>query len=120
VTIDRFLDRFDPATYADDEPVCLFLVEGVGGDTEVWVPERLWHRLQAIASAYHLHLLPVLGWSRDPRFINAQQCQTLVDELEFVATVVDDALLNALIQELVKLCFGARGASRNALGVEHP
>lgn len=109
---------FDPATYAEDPPVRVFLVEGV--DDGFWLPERLWPRLQGIASAYQLHLLPVLGWSIEPRFLNAQQCLTLLDELEFIATVVDDGLLASAIEGVARQARNARGAAKNALGFEFP
>ncbi len=114
----RYDDRFDPRRYADDPPVRVFLVEGVGVDDEFWLPERLWARIVAIASAYELHLLPVLGWSDEPRFLNAQQSLGLLDELEFVAAQVDDGLLDTVIEGIVRQVRKARGASKNALGID--
>lgn len=117
--MERFEDRFDPKRYADDPPVRVFLVEGVVGDDELWLSERLWRRIVAIASAYELHLLPVLGWSDEPRFLNAQQFLGLLDELEFVATQVDDGLLDTVIKDVAQLARNARGAAKNALGFEY-
>lgn len=117
--MNRYADRFDPTRYADDPPVRVFLVEGVGFDDEFWLPERLWARIQGIASAYELHLLPMLGWSEEPRFLNAQQCLGLLDELEFVATQVDDGLLDTVIEGIVRQIRKARGASKNAIGFEY-
>ncbi len=115
----RYSDRFDPNRYADDPPVRVFLVEGVVGDDGLRISERLWHRLLAIASAYERHLLPVLGWSHERRFLNPQQCLGLLDELEFVATQVDDELLDIAIEGLARQARKARGASKNALGFEY-
>ena len=117
--MDRFADRFDPKRYADDPPVRVFLIESVVADDEFWISERLWRRIVAIASAYELHLLPILGWSDEPRFLNAQQCLGLLDELEFVATQVDDELLDTVIEGIARQARKARGASKNALGFEY-
>jgi hypothetical protein len=116
--MERYADRFDAKRYSDDPPVRLFLVESVGVEDEFWLPERLWGRLQRIASAYELHLLPVLGWSDEPQFLNAQQCLGLLDELEFVANQVDDSPLDTVVEGIVRQARKAQGASKNALGIE--
>ncbi len=118
MSIDRFLDRFEVRTYEHDEPILLFLVESRGAEEDCSVPERLWHRLHAIASAYELHLLPVMGWSSDPCFLNATQCESLIDELEFVGAVVDDPVLHGVVRDVVGLASRTRGASKAALGIE--
>lgn len=119
MTQDRFADRFDPTTYTDEEPVHLWLVESTDAD-EIWVPEVLWHRLRMVATGYQLHLLPVLDGSTDPVFLNAPQCDALIDEVDFVATLVDDALLMDVLSRVRRLATGARSASKNALGIEFP
>ncbi len=119
MTQERFADRLDPATYADEEPVRLWLVEGTPAD-ELYLPEALWHRLRMVAAAYHLHLLPILDGLSDPVFLSASQCGALVDETDFVAARVDDALLMEVISAVRQLATRARGASKNALGIEFP
>ncbi len=71
----RYEDRLDPATYADDPVVGWF-----SGDppAERWVPERLVDRLRALGSACELHLLPLLPGSV-PLSLNGVQVRNLVD-----------------------------------------
>lgn len=115
----RYADRFDRAMYADEEPVHLWLVEST--DTrDAWIPEPLWHRLRMVAAAYDLHLLPVLDGSSDPVFLNATQCAALVDEIDFVAALVDDPLLMTELAAVRHLVTSTRGASKNAVGIEFP
>ena len=65
----EFADRFLDPTYANNEPVQLF----VPGGADRWVPERLWWRLVALATAYEVHLLPHLPGTTEAQFLNAQQ-----------------------------------------------
>lgn len=117
---EQFNDRFDGDTYSSDEPVRVWLVEEYGPDNEFYVSESLWRRVRLIASAYDLHLLPLLDGSTDPVFLNAKQCETLVDESTFIGSVVDDDLVQTLADRLRGMAIRARGASKNALGVEFP
>lgn len=80
---DRFDDRLDAATYEDDEVVGVF--ESDPGESDsLWLSERLFCRLTAVANGYELHTPPMLGGS-DPVRLNQQRCQSLLDELAFVA-----------------------------------
>ncbi len=86
----RYSDRFQASTYVDDEPVGVFTE--VDDPEGIWVPERLFGRLTAVARAYDLHLLPMLG-GHEPVTLNRQQVQTVLDELDLVrAIVAGDAL----------------------------
>lgn len=90
--MDRYTDRFDESRYADDERVRVFDYS-YADDSEVWIPERIWGRLAAIGSAYELHYLPMLGGEPEVRTWDAVQAQTILDELAFIADVVEDSLL---------------------------
>ena len=99
--MDHFRDRLAAARYAQDEPVT---VSAAGREHDV--PERLFSRVQQIASAYELHLLPALDMytqtTLDPR-----QCTTLAEELAFVEGRVDDPLLAkhvGAIREMAAQC----------------
>ncbi len=83
------------------------------------VPERLFVRAQCIARAYELHLLPTIDIKRKTKLARAQ-CELLLDEIAFVATVSNDELLEAhlrRIQEIVAAC--ARHPER-VLSIEGP
>lgn len=90
VTAARFADRLDAATYEDDEVVGVF-ENDPGEPDSLWLSERLFHRLTAVAKGYELHTLPMLGGS-DPVRLNQQRCQSLLDELAFIAERLDDPL----------------------------
>lgn len=82
----RYADRFDAATYAGDEPVGVFVSED--DPDAVWVPERLFERLSFVGRAYSLHLLPLLG-GHEPVTLQCAQIENLLDEVAFVATLLD-------------------------------
>jgi len=101
---DGFADRFLDSTYADDEPVHVFISDG--GDR--WIPERIWSRLVNLGRAYETHLLPLLPASPEPQFLNDQQVANLIDEVEFVGSIISDPLLIASIADLLPLLAEAR------------
>jgi hypothetical protein len=94
----RYADRFAASAYADDEPVGVFVSED---DLDaVWVPERLFFRLKAVAEGYELHLLPLLG-GREPMTLNADQMHNLLDELDFLrALLTADQLIAEQVERL--------------------
>lgn len=96
MVMEEYKDRFVAETYSDDEPVC-FGIRLRGKEVE-WLtdmPEILFNRCQSIARAYSLHLLPSINYYQPTRLSKAQ-CQTLVSELEFIQSVVNDSLLEKL------------------------
>src|SRR5437773_5107562 len=103
--VSRNDDRFLAETYANDEPVGVGLSSEVAAGTSsysLWIPERLFARLQFLAKAYELHLLPVL----DPHGKNEltrPQAEALADELAFINGFVDDDLLASYIGRLAEL-----------------
>ena len=119
---DALTDRFEVQTYADDEPVRVYRPDRYGLDDDgVWIPERLWDRLLHIGAAYQLHLLPLLDGTTNPVFLNPVQVEGLLQELRFVASIVDDRLLRSLVSSLVALTgLESQGASKDSLGVEFP
>ncbi|MGB7051276.1 MAG: hypothetical protein WBG41_06890 [Acidimicrobiales bacterium] len=113
--------RFDAGAYASDEPVHVFRCDRYGpADHGLWIPERLWHRLQCLGTAYELHLLPLLG-GPDILFLNSQQVEGLNSELEFVAETVNDHLVASHIDALISLSLlPSQGASKDMIGIEFP
>lgn len=116
--LDRYADRFDASTYADDPSVRVFAVEAAGQDGEFWLPERLWQRVYLIGCAFELHVLPTVTWQSEPVFLNSLQCENLLDELEFVSHAVEDALMMTVLNGIAGVARQARGAPENALGIE--
>ena len=66
----EYQDRFDASRYAGDEGVSLTL-DGAA-EASVTMPERLFRRAQQIASAYELHLLPVIDYYGEVRLKREQ------------------------------------------------
>jgi hypothetical protein len=100
VPIDRFASRLDPDTYAhDDEVIGVF--EMTPGDSDaLWLSARLFRRLTLIARAYELHALPLLD-DPEPVVLNRSRCESLVDEIEFVGSLLNDPLTIRLAQSVV-------------------
>jgi hypothetical protein len=90
VTIDRFSDRLDAETFSDGPVVGVFESNPSEQDA-LWLSERLFGRLVLVAKAYELHTLPLLGGT-DPVRLGRAQCQSLLDELTFVADRLNDPL----------------------------
>jgi hypothetical protein len=106
---DRFGDRLDPATYAQDEPV------GAGTSPDfsgwVYVSDRLFARMQHLARAYDLHVLPGLH-PYDRNELDHDRTASLIDELEFLTEVVNDPVL---LEAITVLRNAASLATRNPL-----
>jgi hypothetical protein len=112
-----FDDRFMASTYESDEPVEIEL-DPTG--IRATIPERLFRRIQHIAIAYELHLLPVVDVYTRTTFVKAQ-CPGLFDELTFIGTVIrDDLLLSQLahFRDAVASCIRSPGEAR--LVIEGP
>lgn len=91
MTKDRYSDRLDPATYEDDNgTVGIFEVSPDEPDS-LWLSDRLFHRLTGVAVAYGLHTLATMRDLNDDR-LNRARCETLLDELAFVAERLNDPL----------------------------
>lgn len=97
VTPDRFADRLDPATYANDDGHVGVFESDPAEEDSLWISERLFQRLAAVATAYELHTLPMLGGS-DPVTLSRARCESLLDELAFVADRLDDPLAASTAQ----------------------
>ena len=127
---DEFDDLFLSSTYAEDEPIRIFIPgdrdrrvpDFIPRDRYGWVPERLWGRLVALGLAYQLHLLPLLAATTEPQFLNAQQVSTLDDELQFLTRVARDELLAAVVDQFRTVLLDAqqRSTEDDALGIEGP
>jgi len=99
VTPDRFADRLDAATYEHDDDVVGVFEPDSGDEDSLWLSARLFGRLTAVASAYELHTLPMVGGS-EPVQLNRHRCESLLDELTFVAERLDDPLAVSTAQAI--------------------
>jgi hypothetical protein len=117
-----FGDRLETARYAEDPLVHIFRCDRVGPDGEgLWIAERVWDRARLVGAAYEMPLLSLLDGSTDPVFLNDVQCRRLETELRFVGELVADAVLEALVGQLISLLNqDSHGASKDAIGIEFP
>jgi hypothetical protein len=112
-----FVDRLAVETYADDEPVRVFSPET---ETEAWVPERLFERLQALAKGYQLHVATLVA-EQGLSFLNVAQAQNFGDELAFLGDVTNDPALHEQIKAISAVVSdGANRASKAAVGFDWP
>ena len=88
---DRFADRLDASTYEeDDQTVGVFESDPAEQDS-LWLSGRLFHRLTGVAAVYELHTLPMIGGC-EPVRLDRLRCESLLDELAFVADRLNDPL----------------------------
>jgi hypothetical protein len=91
VTRDRFGDRLDATTYDDDDETVGVFESTAADQDALWFSGRLFRRLAGVAAAYELHTLPSLG-GLEPVRLNRPRCESLLDELAFVADRLNDPL----------------------------
>jgi hypothetical protein len=112
--VNGFGTRLTRSEYDEDEPVHVYIPDGA----EQWIPERLWFRLVNLGRAYETHLLPVLPGTTEPQTLNGQQVVTLIDEVEFLMSIVDDKVLSTVATDLLPLLAEAR--TTGTLVIEGP
>jgi hypothetical protein len=108
----EYQDRFNAARYASDEGVSLTLDGAPESAASVTMPERLFSRAQQIASAYELHVLPVMDYYGEVR-LDREQVRTLRDEFAFISAVAADPLLDSYLERartLIDTCLRAPGS----------
>src|SRR5260221_3247897 len=96
-----------------DEPVSLGI--SLPGEEPEWLlnlPQRIFTRLQLLASAYELHVLPNIDPNTESR-LNQERCRSLHDELCFVADQSSDGLVRTAIASALVVVD-------RAMGIAHP
>ncbi len=96
------VDLVDPQTFDGDEPVgiCAVPHAALPGPIEElewrYVSERLWNRVLKLGEAYELHFAQVVEPVIDTVLV-AEQCESLVQELAFLANMICDPALRHAI-----------------------
>ena len=114
----KFQDRLNTNYFEGDEPVGIAAVvpTALPGPIESkewqYIPERLWNRLLCLGQAYELHFAQVIEPVIDTT-LDASQCQSLIEEITFLASVVDDTALRSAIHLILsqaeQVVRGGRG-----------
>ena len=112
----RFADRLQPDTYARDEVIQLDYGDP---NAAVAVPERLFARAQCMAQAYELHLFPTVDIYSRTR-LNRPQCETLLEEINFIAMVSNDELLREHLGQLQTLVSACVAVPQRELCIKGP
>ena len=124
---ERFGDRLVPDTYRQDEPWGVALVRAGQAvdwlsslpEEQAFIPEGIAERLLALGRAYRLHQLSTLDGVAQNR-LNSLQAASLVDEVEFLIRVVDDAALREHVKPLLGLAVRCSRAKDAELLLEAP
>jgi hypothetical protein len=119
--MDRYGDRLEAATYEGDEPVGAGPAQDAGKyEGWIWIPGRLFARMQQIAEAYELHVLPGLGFY-DRNVLGREQLESLLEEIEFIGNVVDDPAIHPQLEQLRNVALKVvRAPTRTELVIEGP
>jgi hypothetical protein len=113
--MESFQDRLEADRYAADERV---EIRALGREHSV--PERLFTRMQNIAQAYEMRLLPTVDVYSTTR-LSPEQCRGLTDELAFLRTVISDPLLDSHLTKLLAIADAcARSPVPTDLTIEGP
>jgi len=106
----RFNDRLEPATFEDDVEVDVVVVKAgaeldwsqIPLEEQDLVPERIFDRLCRMGAAYELQHLQSLKVDQ-PNRLNRSQTESLIEEVEFVGSIVDDPALRHYIPNLLRI-----------------
>jgi hypothetical protein len=117
--VEELADRLTGERYGNDEPVGITIVDHghrtswrAPPEETVWVPERLFCRIQSLAGAYELRILPHIDIYHATR-LNREQCEALETELDFIRGLTRDPLLPPHIDrilDITRTCLGIGGS----------
>ena len=98
--MNRYADRLDSTTYADDQPVQFTVLPKERRERfEVEIPETLFSRAISLGRAYQLHVLSALEVYAEAS-LHKSQCDSLLHEVEFLMSISADSLLAGHLVEL--------------------
>lgn len=98
----KYSDKFQASNYDDGAPCIIGLFDqSIMKESCVTVFESLLLRLIKIGQAYELHILSFLDIHNDT-YLNAVQCENLIDELNFISQIINDDLLQQQIKQILK------------------
>lgn len=104
INLDKYRYLFDIENYADEENVHFYsnLNENIIGEPHL-IPISIFVRIHFIGKAYNLHYIPLF----DPDMeLSKPQISTLIDELNLIASNVEDGVIRYFISPLIELLKG--------------
>lgn len=118
---EKYRELFNFQQYIDEQPIHFYKqINGEEVDSPVLIPETIFMRIKLIGQAYEMHYISMFELYDDVVF-NKMQMNTLVEEIQFLQSLVDDpvmqhflALLRNLSEEIIR---SHRNYSLAAMGV---
>ncbi|MEY2196741.1 hypothetical protein AB7942_29110 [Neobacillus sp. BF23-41] len=99
--MDKYNRLFDLKRYKDEEDIC-FSINRDLEENAYYLSQSLCSRVKYIGKAYQLHYIPMIDIYGDVKF-NKTQVFSLIDELLFIKSVVNDSVIDYFIPSLIEL-----------------
>ena len=99
--MDKYNRLFDLSRYKDEADVC-FSINGDLEDNAYYLPESLCSRIIYLGKAYELHYLQLIDIYGDVK-LNKTQIYSLIEELFFIQSVVNDTIIDHFVPSLIEL-----------------
>ena len=99
--MDKYNRLFDVSRYKEEEDVC-FSINGDLEDNAYYLSESLCSRVKYIGKAYQLHYIPMIDIYGDVK-LNKTQVSSLIEELVFIKSVVNDTVIDYFVPTLIEL-----------------
>jgi hypothetical protein len=117
MTLDPRFERWLAPRPADAEDTVGLGLAHEPVDNWLFVPGWAFGRILGIAHVYGLHLLGALSFYDDAE-LDAVQCQGLPEELEFVATLVNDPAIPAVASQVAAIAARCARTPGSTLKIE--
>ncbi|WP_227940091.1 hypothetical protein [Alkalihalobacillus deserti] len=99
--MDKYNRLFDLSRYKDETDVC-FSINGDLEDNAYYLSESLCSRIIYLGKAYELHYLQLIDIYGDVK-LNKTQVYSLIEELFFIQSVVNDTIIDHFVPSLIEL-----------------
>jgi hypothetical protein len=99
--MDKYNRLFNLARFEDEADVC-FSINGVLDGNAYYLSESLCSRIIYLGKAYELHYIPMINIYGNVKF-NKTQVFSLIDELFFIQSVVNDKIIDQFVPPLIQL-----------------
>lgn len=99
--MDKYNRLFDLNRYKDEADVC-FSINGDLEDNAYYLSESLCSRVKNIGQAYQLHYISMIDIYGEIK-LNKTQVSSLIEELFFIKSVVNDTVIDYFIPPLIEL-----------------
>lgn len=99
--MDKYNRLFDLKGYLEEAEVCFSINKDIE-DNAFYIPESICSRIICIGNAYNLHYVPMIDIYGDIN-LNKTQVYSLIDELVFIKSIVNDQIIEHFAPPLIIL-----------------